>query len=162
LEALNIRAIAAMKSTFAVPVGLSDHSRDPLVGPLTAVALGANVIEKHFTLSNDLPGPDHRFALVPAELRLMVAKVREAEDALGNGQKVMHPVEGELREFARRSIFAVRDIARGETFTDENIAILRCGKLKGCLEPKHFSDVLGKNARRDISAESVISREDYA
>jgi sialic acid synthase SpsE len=161
VESLNIRAVAAMKSAFRVPVGLSDHSRDPLVGPLTAVAFGANLIEKHFTLSNELPGPDHRFALEPDELRLMIAKVREAEEALGSGQKVMHPIEGELREFARRSIFAVREIKRGETFTDENIAILRCGNLKGCLEPKLFPALLGRSAQRNISAETAVQKEDY-
>jgi sialic acid synthase SpsE len=161
VESLNIRAVAAMKSAFRVPVGLSDHSSDPLVGPLTAVAFGANLIEKHFTLSKELPGPDHRFALEPDELQLMIAKVREAEDALGHGQKVMHPIEGELREFARRSIFAVRDITCGEILTDENIAILRCGKLKGCLEPKRFPELLGKSAQRNISAETAIRKEDY-
>ncbi len=162
LDSLNVRAVVTMKSTFGVPVGLSDHSRDPLVGPLAAVALGANLIEKHFTLSNELPGPDHYFALEPAELQLMIQKVREAENALGTGEKEMHPAEAELRWFARRSIFAVRDIGIGEAFTEENIAILRCGKLKGFLEPKHFPDLLGKSAQRKISAESALQREDYA
>ena len=74
----------------------------------------------------------------------------------------MHPVEAELRWFARRSIFAVRDIGIGETFMEENIAILRCGKLKGFLEPKHFPDLLGKSAQRNIEAESGIQRDDYA
>ena len=162
LESLNVRAVVTMKSTFGVPVGLSDHSRDPLIGPLSAVALGANLIEKHFTLSNELPGPDHRFAVEPAELRLMIHKVRETEKALGGGEKIMHPVEAELRGFARRSIFAVRDIAVGETFTRENVAVLRCGNLKPCLEPKHLPDLLGKRAQRRIPAESTIQREDYA
>src|SRR3989442_1628174 len=135
LESLNIRTIATMKSAFGVPVGLSDHSRDPLVGPLAAIGAGADLIEKHFTLSNDLPGPDHRFALEPGELRLMIARVREAETALGNGEKVMHPVETELRGFARRSIFAVRNIEAGEELTRENIAVLRHGNLKHGLEP---------------------------
>lgn len=161
VDSLNIRAVAAMKAAFELPVGLSDHSRDPLVGPITAIALGANVIEKHFTLSRELPGPDHRFALEPSELHLMVTKIREAEQALGNGQKVMHPIESELRDFARRSIFAVRDIKRGETFTDENIAILRCGNLKGCLEPKLFPALIGRSAQRNISAETAVQKEDY-
>jgi len=162
LESLNVRAITTMRSRFGVPVGLSDHSRDPLVGPLAAVALGANVLEKHFTLSNESPGPDHRFAVEPAELGLMIRKVRELEKAMGSGEKVMNPIEAELREFARRSIFAVRDIEAGETFSKGNIAILRCGNLKPYLEPKHFQDVLGKRAQRNIAAESAIQREDYA
>ncbi len=162
LDSLNIRAVATMKSIFTVPVGLSDHSSDALTGPLTAVALGANLIEKHFTLSKKMPGPDHRFALEPDELRLMVDKAHEIEKTLGDGKKVVQPVELELREFARRSIFAVRDITIGETFTDENVAILRCGKLKYFLEPKHFPDLLGKLAQRNILAESAIRKDDYA
>ncbi len=161
LESLNVRAVGMMKSTFGVPVGLSDHSRDPLVGPMAAVAVGANLIEKHFTLSNELPGPDHRFAVEPADLHLIVQKVRQVEKALGSGEKVMNPVEAELRGFARRSIFAVRDIVAGEPLTEGNIAVLRCGNLKPSLEPKHFQEILGKRARRNISARSGIQKEDY-
>jgi N-acetylneuraminate synthase len=162
VETLNLRAIAVMKSRFSVPVGLSDHSRDPLVGPLSAVAVGANLIEKHFTLSNELPGPDHRFALEPNELRMMVSKVRQAEMALGNGEKVVQPVEMELRAFARRSIFATRDIKKGELFTRENIAVLRCGDLTPGIEPKRYDEVLGKRATRDLQASSSVKGEDYA
>ena len=161
LESLNIRAVTTLKSAFDVPVGLSDHSRDPVVGPLAAVAVGANLIEKHFTLGNELPGPDHRFALEPAELRLMIRRMREAEQALGSGDKKVHPVESELRQFARRSIFAVRDIAAGETFTTENIAVLRCGNLPPGLAPKYLPDVLGKRSQRDIRAENAIKQGDY-
>ncbi len=161
LESLNVRAIPAMKAAFGTPVGLSDHSRDPLVGPLAAVAVGANLVEKHFTLSNELPGVDHRFAVEPAELRLMVQKIRETERVLGSGHKVVHPAEDELRAFARRSVFAVCDIKAGEALTRENIAVLRCGRLKAGLQPRHFDELLGKPARRDISAEQAIVREDY-
>jgi len=162
LETLNVRVVATLKSTFGVPVGLSDHSRDPLVAPLVAVALGANLIEKHFTLSRELRGPDHAFALEPSELRLMIQKVREAERALGGGEKVMQPVEAELRAFARRRIFAVRDITAGESLTRENIAVLRCGNLMPGLEPGYFEEMLGRRARRHIPAESAIRRDDYA
>jgi N-acetylneuraminate synthase len=162
LESLNVRAVATMKSTFGMPVGLSDHSRDPLVGPLAAVALGANLIEKHFTLSNDLPGPDHRFALEPAELRLMIQKVRDTEKTLGNGQKLMQPIEAELRRFARRSIFALRDIMAGEKLTKENVAVLRCGKLPAGLDPKLYSGILDRRAARHIRAESPIRSGDVA
>lgn len=162
VDSLNVRAVQTLKQTFSVPAGLSDHSRDPVVGPLAAVALGANLIEKHFTLSNELPGPDHRFALEPAELRLMIQKVREAEKALGNGEKVMHPIEAELRGFARRSIFAVRDIAKGEVFSEKNIAVLRCGKLPEGLQPKYYPELLGRRAIRAIPAESAIQPGDAA
>lgn len=160
LESLNIRVISTLRSTFGVPVGLSDHSRDPLVGPLVAVAAGADALEKHFTFSNALPGPDHRFALEPDELHLMIQKVREAERALGSGGKVVHPVEAELRAFARRSIFAVRDIALGEVFTRDNIAVLRCGKLSPGLEPRRFPELLGRRARRTIPAEHALGPDD--
>ncbi|MBI3953638.1 MAG: N-acetylneuraminate synthase family protein, partial [Chloroflexi bacterium] len=105
LESLNLRGMVTMKDAFGVPVGFSDHSRDPLVGPLAAVALGANLLEKHFTLSNRLPGPDHSYALEPLELRLMVQKMREVEQALGSGKKEVQAAEAELRRFARRSVF---------------------------------------------------------
>ena len=159
-ESLNVRAVPTMKRMFGLPVGLSDHSRDPLVGPLTAVALGANLLEKHFTLSNDLPGPDHRFAVEPNQLHLMIEKVREAEAALGSGEKRMHPVEAELRGFARRSVFALRTIRAGEELTPDNIAVLRCGKLPAGLPPREHARVLGRRAARLIEAESAIHAED--
>lgn len=160
LEALNVRAVATMKQAFAVPVGLSDHSRDPLVGPLAAVAVGANLIEKHLTLSNRLPGPDHRFALEPAELRLLIEKVREAEKALGSGEKTVHPVEVELRGFARRSIIAVRDIPAGGQLSPENVAVLRCGKLPAGLPPCDYPELLGRQVARPIPRGAPILRED--
>lgn len=161
LESLNVRAIATMKSAFGVPVGLSDHSRDPLVGPLLAVAVGANLLEKHFTLSNELPGPDHRFAAEPNELCEMVRKVREAEKALGSGEKVVDSSEEELRSFARRSVFSLREIAAGEEFTAGNIAVLRCGNLPAGVEPRRFGEILGRHAGRDIPAEQAIREGDY-
>ena len=162
VEALNLRAIETMKETFGVPVGLSDHSRDPLVGPLAAVAIGANLVEKHFTLSNQLPGPDHSFALEPSELGLMVQKIREVEGALGTGIKEIQPVEEELRSFARRSIFATQDIASGENLIPGNVAVLRCGKIAPGLEPKYYDEMQGKIAQRNILSGSTIRREDYA
>lgn len=161
VDSLNIRAIVTMKLRFRVPVGLSDHSRDPIVGPLTAAAVGANLIEKHFTLSNDLPGPDHRFAVEPHELRLMIQKVREVEKALGEGTKVMHPVEAELRGFTRRSIFTIQDIKQGEEFSKENLAVLRSGKSKLGLEPAYLDEILGKHATQDIPAWRAVQKEDY-
>lgn len=160
LASLNVRAIVTMKRAFGVPVGLSDHSRDPLVGPLAAVSVGANLLEKHFTVSNDLPGPDHRFSVQPDELRLMIRKVREIEQALGTGEKAMHPAEAELRAFARRSIFAVKAIPAGTVMTHENVAILRCGKLPGGFPPKAFPDLLGRTVARPIPAGTAIQPDD--
>jgi len=160
LESLNVLAIPRMKERFLLPVGLSDHSRDPLIGPVAAAALGANLLEKHFTLSNQLPGPDHAFAVEPDELIEMVQRVRETESGLGTGEKKVHPVEEELRRFARRHLVAVRDIAAGEAISRENALVLRRGKLPEGLEPKYYEEVLGRPARRAIPAGTAIRRED--
>lgn len=162
LEAVNARAVETLRRATGLPVGLSDHSRDPVVAPVVAVALGACVIEKHFTLSNRLPGPDHRFAVEPHELRTMVARVREAEKALGHGRKEVLMEEAELRAFARRSVFAVRDIAAGERISEENIAVLRMGKLAGGLEPARFPDLMGRRAARPIRRDQAVQPEDVA
>lgn len=159
-ESLNVRALVTLRETFGVPTGLSDHSRDPLVGPLSAVALGAHLIEKHFTLSNRLPGPDHGFAVEPDELALMVQKIRRVEQSLGSGVKAVHPVEQELRAFARRQVFAVRPIGSGELFSRQNTAILRCGKNNGGLPPKEYDQLLGRAAARSIPEGSPIRQED--
>ena len=160
MEALNLRAIVTLREAFGVPVGLSDHSREPCTGPVAAVALGANLIEKHFTLSNLLPGPDHAFALEPEELARMVQSVRQTEKGLGTGLKVVQEPEKELRSFARRQIFAAKDIRTGELFTALNLAVLRRGKLPPGLEPRHWEEVLGRPARRAIPQGSAIQRED--
>lgn len=162
LESLNVRAIPTMQEAFGVPVGLSDHSEDPLVGPLAAVAVGAALLEKHFTFSHELPGPDHRFALEPEGLRLMIRKVRELEQVLGSGDKRTHPIEGELRGFARRSIFAVQPIPAGTPLTTENVAVLRCGKQLAGLAPREFPCILGRTVARPIQAGTAVQPDDLA
>ncbi len=162
LEAVNARALVTLREATGRPTGLSDHSRDPLVAPLVAVALGACLIEKHFTLSNRLPGPDHAFAVEPHELALLVQRVREAERALGHGRKETLPEEQELRVFARRSIFATRDIRPGERLTGDNVAVLRCGTLGYGLAPEALDSVIGRAAARAIRAETPIRPDDLA
>lgn len=159
-ESLNLRVLQTLARTFEVPVGLSDHSRDPLVGPLGAVALGASIIEKHVTLDNDSPGPDHRFAIEPDELRLMVTNIRELERALGHGEKVVHPVEQELRRFARRSIFAIRPIQAGERLDRDSIAVLRCGTLGYGLHPREFPALLGRRTVRALDEGELLGAGD--
>lgn len=161
-ESLNLRAIVTLRSAFGAPAGLSDHSRDPLVGPLGAVALGANLLEKHYTLDNSLPGPDHRYAVEPDELRRMIQAVRDLERALGSGEKVLHPVERELHAFARRYVFAIRAIRRGEALTTENVRILRKGKQPAGLPPSAWEQILGRSAARDLRAEEPVQAEDIA
>lgn len=160
LEAMNAKAIVSLRNATGLPTGLSDHSRDPTLAPVVAVALGACLIEKHFTLSNSLPGPDHAFAIEPHELKALVQRVREAELALGHGRKEPLPEEQELRVFARRSIFAIRDIRVGERLSLDNVAVLRCGKLGFGLPPELLGNVIGRTAAKPISAEALIRMED--
>ena len=159
---LNLSVIPTLAKYFDCPVGLSDHSRDPIIGPVGAVALGATVIEKHYTLNNRLPGPDHAFALTPPELKAMVQAIRDMEEARGLGQKVVYKEENELRDYAQRSIQATIDIAVGDVFLEgENIDILRPGKQKQGIHPKHLGDIEGKIATRRIPLGDGVQNRDY-
>jgi len=130
---MNLLTIPWLMKRFGVEAGLSDHSRDPLCAPLAAAALGATIIEKHFTLNNSLPGPDHAFAVTPLELKGMVQAVRVVEEMRGSEVKVIDPCEEELRAYARRGIQAIREILPGEVFKEDfNIAILRPGNKRIC------------------------------
>jgi N-acetylneuraminate synthase len=162
LRAIDVRAIPWMAERFGVLAGLSDHSRDPLVAPLAAVALGARVIEKHYTLSNGLPGPDHSFALEPAELRAMVTGIRDVEAVLGESVKRVRPEEEELRSYAQRAIQAIRPIASGETLReDDNVAIRRAGQQRKGVHPRFLSDLEGRPATRDVPLGDGIQSGDW-
>jgi N-acetylneuraminate synthase len=160
LDSLNLRAIVTLRETFNVPSGLSDHSRDPVAAPVAAVALGASVIEKHFTLGNQLPGPDHEFALEPAELMRMVRAIRDTEAGLGSGIKIGHPVEAKRAAFGRRCLFARVDIPVGERLSHANLIVLRCGELKPGLHPRYYEAVIGLRARRLVSAGMPVGDAD--
>lgn len=159
-EAANVRSLVTLREALGVPTGLSDHTRDPCVAPMVAAALGAAVIEKHFTLSNQLPGPDHAFAVEPAELALLVRRVRDVEIVAGSGKKDVHSVEEELRGFARRSIFTTRAIKKGEAFSRDNVDVLRQGKLGAGLSPANLERVLSSVAERDLAAEIPVQEAD--
>lgn len=161
-DAANVRALVTLREALGIPTGLSDHTRDPCVAPMAAVALGACLIEKHFTLSNRMPGPDHAFAVEPHELARLVQSVRDVERVLGSGLKDVLDVEGELRSFARRSIFVTRSVRAGERFTRDNVDVLRRGKLAEGLAPAELDRVLRSTAARDIAAESVLHEQDLA
>ncbi|MBF0447941.1 MAG: GNAT family N-acetyltransferase [Magnetococcales bacterium] len=162
LNQLNLAVIPWLKQRFSVASGFSDHSRHPLYGPLAAVAMGAQVIEKHFTLDNRLPGPDHAFALTPKELARMVTGIRSVELTLQGGKKEVLPVENELAAYARRGLQAIRPIARGEVFQlDENIAILRPGSQQLGIHPRHLERLAGKMAVRDIPLGDGIVAGDW-
>lgn len=161
-KALNLRTIPSLASRFGVSAGLSDHSREPVTAAVAAVALGAAVIEKHFTLNNNLGGPDHRFAVTPDELGRLVRAVRDCERALGSGVKTVQPEEKELYYFAQRAVQAARDICRGEILKEGgNIAVLRPGKQKKGMHPRFLAEVEGKRARRFIPAGRGLVRADY-
>ncbi len=162
IELSNLRAIDLLRKEFGVPVGLSDHSREAVINPIAVAARGGNIIEKHFTIKNSLPGPDHKFSIEPNELEEMVASVRKAEAALGSPVKGVLPLEQELFRFARRHVHAIQDIKRGEIFSPENVAVLRSGKARPGLEPKDFEWVLGRRARKDIKESDGVRKEDIA
>lgn len=162
-DAMNLRAIPWLKRRFGVAAGLSDHSRDPLRAPLAAVALGATVIEKHFTIDNRLPGPDHAFAVTPDELRLMVAGIRDVEESLGDGVKTVLPAERELAAYARRGVQAIAEIAKGETLSEgSNIAILRPGQQSLGIHPRHLAAIEGRPATRALGVGEGLRAGDWA
>ncbi len=161
-SALNLAVLPELARMFAVPVGLSDHSRAPVVGPAAAVSLGARVIEKHFTLDNRLPGPDHPFAVTPGELARLVEAVRAASETLGTGVKAVQPAEEELAAYAQRGLQAIRTIVEGEPLMeDDNIAILRAGKQARGLHPRHLASIEGRRARRAIPLGDGIQWGDW-
>lgn len=158
---MHLRTLKWLKRRYQVRAGLSDHSLDPFSAPLAAVALGAQFIEKHFTLSRSLPGPDHSFAIEPQELKRMVACIREVEVMLGSSLKKVHKEEEELYSFSRRGIQALQDIHAGEKLIEgKNIAVLRPGKQMRGVHPKHLKEVEGKIAKRFIALGKGIQFKD--
>jgi len=160
LEDINVRVVETLADEFEVPVGLSDHTLDPVTAPAAAVALGANVIEKHITLDKSMEGPDHQFALEPDQIAEMVAAIRDTEAALGTGEKYVLDVESELHDKARRAVHAVDDITAGEELTDENMKVLRPGEQDAGLHPKFYNELLGKTAARDIQRSAGLQWDD--
>lgn len=152
LEEVNLRAMVSMRHAFGLNVGYSDHTRGIEI-PLAAVALGATVIEKHFTLDRSLPGPDHMASLEPDELVLMINGIRNVERALGDGIK--RPSASELKNklIARKSIVARREIKVGEFFSEKNITTKRPGTG---ISPMRWHEVIGAVARRDFKSDELI------
>ena len=151
-EDVNLNAMQTLKDVFHLPVGYSDHTPGIEV-PIAAVAKGAIVIEKHFTLDKNMEGPDHKASLEPDELKQMVTAIRNIEKALGSAEK--EPTESEIvnRDIARKSIVAKCDIKAEEIFTEENITVKRPGNG---ISPMKWFDVLGQKAVRDFTADELI------
>jgi pseudaminic acid synthase len=150
-ESMNLRAIPHLAARHGVAVGLSDHTLD-LAVPVAAVALGACVIEKHFTLSRQTPGPDSAFSLEPQEFRAMADAVRTAEKSLGVATPALATAEEGMRAF-RRSLFVVAAVRAGEPFTEANVRSIRPA---GGLHPRYLADVLGRRATRDIERGTAL------
>ena len=150
---VNLRAMNALRTLNTGGVGYSDHTKGIEVS-VAAAAMGACVIEKHFTLDKNLPGPDHRASLEPAELRALVDAVRHVEDALGSGVKEVADAEAPNIVVARKSIVAARDIRAGEVFTEENITVKRPGNG---LSPMLWDSVIGRTASRAFPADTLIT-----
>lgn len=149
---VNLRAMLDIRDRLGVAVGYSDHTNGIEV-PIAAVALGAEVIEKHFTLDKTLPGPDHKASLEPQELKAMVDAIRNIEAALGDGKKKVTDSERPNIIVARKSIVAARAIKAGEVYTEENVTVKRPGNG---ISPMKWDDVLGKTAPRDFEYDELI------
>lgn len=154
-EEVNLKAMLTLRQAFGLPVGYSDHTPGMEVA-IAAAALGACVIEKHFTLDRNMEGPDHKASLEPGELAAMVKAIRNVEKALGDGLKRPGPGEKEIIRAARRSLVAAVDIAAGEVITPDKLAVKRPGTG---IPPKMWGVVVGRRARADIPADTVITWE---
>ena len=152
MQDVNLRAMQTLREAFGLPVGYSDHTAGIEI-PIAAVALGACIIEKHFTLDRGSPGPDHQASLEPDELRAMVQAIRHIEMAIGDGIKRPSASESKNRAVARRSLVASRAIRAGDTFDATNVAAKRPGTG---LSPMCWDDVMGRTARRDFAADQPI------
>ncbi|PHS31926.1 MAG: N-acetylneuraminate synthase [Alkaliphilus sp.] len=151
-EDVNLNAMNTIKNEFDVEIGYSDHTKGIEI-PIAAVAMGATVIEKHFTLDRNMEGPDHKASLEPDELKAMVSAIRNVEIALGTGEK--KPVESEKKNMivARKSIIAKRRIKKGEVLTEDNLAVKRPGNG---ISPMRWFELIGKTAIEDFEEDELI------
>lgn len=149
---VNLRAMLTIKESLGIPIGYSDHTQGIEV-PIAAAAMGAAVIEKHFTLDKNMEGPDHKASLEPNELQRMVRAIRTVENALGDGEK--EPSESEKRniDIVRKSIVANCDIEAGELFTENNLTTKRPGTG---INPMRWEEIIGQSAKRNFSADELI------
>lgn len=152
MEDVNLRSMTTIQKEFGVSVGYSDHTLGIEVD-IAAVALGASVIEKHFTLDKEMHGPDHKTSLDPQELKMMVLSIRNIEKALGSSEKKPSPSESANIEFVRKSIVANQDIKKGDLLTNANLAVKR---PLGGISPMDWDEVIGTRALRDYSIDEFI------
>lgn len=152
MEDVNLKAMETLKKAFGTSIGYSDHTKGIEV-PIAAVAMGATIIEKHFTLDRNLEGPDHKASLEPSELKAMVQAIRNIENAIGTGDKKPTPSEIKNMAIARKSIVAGQPIKKGEAFTEQNITTKRPGTG---ISAMRWRQVLGQKATRDFAEDELI------
>lgn len=155
-DQVNLRAMQTLAEKFSTPVGLSDHTEGVAV-PIAAVALGATIIEKHFTLDRTLPGPDHKASVEPEELRQMVNGIRAVEQAMGSAEKKRQPAEQDTAAVARRSVVAARDLKVGDVLTKDMLAIKRPGTG---IPPKEIDRTVGRVMAKDVKAGTPLVPDD--
>jgi N-acetylneuraminate synthase/N,N'-diacetyllegionaminate synthase len=153
IEDVNLRVIEALRRRFKLPVGFSDHTLGITI-PIAVAALGAVLVEKHFTLDRTLPGPDHRASLEPDELKDMVRAVRDVEKALGDRVKKPTKDEERIKKVVRRSIVAKMGIPKGTVITEDMLDFKRPGVG---IEPKYLNEIIGKKAKKDIKPDGLIT-----
>lgn len=151
---VNLLAMLSIKEKLKVAVGYSDHTLGVEI-PIAAVALGAKVIEKHFTMDRNLPGPDHKASLVPEELKLLVKSIRNVERAFGNGLKEIMPSELTNMETIRKSIVAKHDIQKGQVLTNDNLTTKRPGKG---ITPMEWDNIVGTKAKKNFKRDELIEK----
>ncbi|MCD6068708.1 MAG: neuB [Bacteroidetes bacterium] len=158
MKDVNLKAMLTIKNAFGIDVGYSDHTLGIEV-PVAAVAMGATVIEKHFTLDKSLPGPDHQASLDPTELKQMVAAIRNIEAAMGTGTKVPSPSEKKNMDIARKSVHLTRDIKKGEVLTAADLTIKRPGNG---ISPMMINEIIGCVAMKDLKEDYLLHLNDFA
>jgi sialic acid synthase SpsE len=156
-EELNLRNITTLKQAFEVPVGFSDHSTG-IASSIAAVALGANIIEKHITMSRETPGPDHYFAMEPEDLRDLVAGIREVELSLGRSSRILDQKEKEKAYTYRRSILVRRDMKQGEIIKATDLEIIRPGSG---IPPVQIDNVVGMELKEDVCAYTPLQWDHF-
>lgn len=155
-EDVNLSAMETMRDAFDLPIGYSDHTKG-LEIPVAAVARGACVIEKHFTLSREMEGPDHKASIEPDELKQMVDMIRHVEVSIGDGVKKVSASEAKNQDIARKSIIAAKAIRVGDEFTEENVTTKRPGNG---INPMRWFDLLGKKAKHDYEEDYLIEKDE--
>lgn len=156
LDDVNLRAMSTMAKETGLPVGYSDHTAGILVS-VASVAMGATMVEKHFTLDQNLPGPDHKASLEPIELKKMVSQIRDIEKAMGSSVKQPTASELPVRELVRRSVTLVRDMASGHVICREDLVLMRPGSG---IPPQELEWLIGKRIVRNIDGGATLHRED--